>query len=437
LAFSLDITRRKKLRDWTPLRHFDTNEQEQPPRMYLSVIFREALQALARNRIRSLLTMLGIIMGVGSFICVVGVGKAGSSRVENQLSQVGDNLIWVEAGSRSRNGVRVGSRGTKTLMVGDGTAVLEQVPGIKNVSPNVDGHIQVIYGNLNWGTQYRGVSPEYFEIRKWELQEGTVFTEDDVEKSAPVCVIGQTVATSLFQDEDSIGKTINIGAVPFKIIGALQARGFSSTGIDQDDFVVMPLTTAQKRITGADWLDDIFFSAASREAIPEATRRIVGLMRERHHLRAGDNDDFNIRTPEELIRAQLAAANIFTLLLGTAASLSLLVGGIGIMNIMLISVTERTHEIGIRLAVGATERDIQLQFLSEAVVMSMIGGAFGVLAGVLGGFLLQNTLHWDMYLSPQIMTVASLFSAAVGIFFGYYPARKASRLDPIEGLRYE
>jgi putative ABC transport system permease protein len=405
--------------------------------MSFSTIIREALQALARNRIRSLLTMLGIIMGVASFICVVAVGKAGSGRVEEQLSNVGDNLIWVEAGSRARNGVRIGSRGTKTLTAGDGAAVLDQVPGIKSVAPNVDGRIQAIYGNLNWGTQYRGVSPEYFQIRKWEVRLGAAFTQDDMEKSAPVCVLGQTVAANLFVDEEPVGKTINIKAVPFKVIGVLQGKGFSPTGQDQDDFVVMPLTTAQKRITGADWLDDIFFSAVSREEVPEATRRIIGVMRERHHLRAGEDDDFNIRTPEELIRAQLAAANVFTLLLGSAASLSLLVGGIGIMNIMLISVTERTREIGIRLAVGATERDIQLQFLSEAIVMSLIGGALGVLTGVFGSFLLQNTLHWDMQLSAQIMAIAGLFSAGVGIFFGYYPARKAAQLDPIEGLRYE
>jgi putative ABC transport system permease protein len=405
--------------------------------MSLSTIFREALQALVRNRVRSLLTMLGIIMGVGSFICVVAVGNAGSSRVEDQLSKVGDNLIWVEAGSRARSGVRIGSRGTKTLMAGDARAVLEQVPGIKAAAPNVDGRIQAIYGNLNWGTQYRGVSPEFFEIRKWEIRVGAAFTQDDVEQNAAVCVLGATVATNLFEDEDPLGKTVNIKSVPFKVIGVLQAKGFSPTGQDQDDFVVMPLTTAQKRITGAEWLDDIFFSAASRQEIPEVTRRIIGVLRERHHLRSGEDDDFNIRTPEELIRAQLAAANVFTLLLGSAASLSLLVGGIGIMNIMLISVTERTHEIGIRLAVGATEQDIQMQFLSEAIVMSMIGGAFGVLAGVLGSLLLKSTLHWEMQLSTQIMAIAGLFSAAVGIFFGYYPARKAAQLDPIEGLRYE
>ena len=405
--------------------------------MSLSTVIREALQALVRNRIRSLLTMLGIIMGVGSFICVVAVGNAGSSRVEYQLSKVGDNLIWVEAGSRARNGVRIGSRGTKTLVMGDVQAVVEQVPGVKSASPNVDGHIQAIYGNLNWGTQYRGVSPEFFEIRKWEFRIGGAFTQDDLERNAPVCVLGQTVAVNLFGDEDPLGKTINIQAVPFKVIGVLQGRGFSATGQDQDDFVVMPVTTAQKRITGQEWLDDIFFSAASRQEIPEVTRRIIGVMRERHHLRASDDDDFNIRTPEELIRAQLAAANVFTLLLGSAASLSLLVGGIGIMNIMLVSVTERTREIGIRLAVGATEQDIQMQFLSEAMVMSLIGGALGVFTGIMGSFLLQNTLHWEMQLSVQIMAIAGLFSAGVGIFFGYYPARKAAQLDPIEGLRYE
>jgi putative ABC transport system permease protein len=405
--------------------------------MTWETIFREVFRALVRNRIRSLLTMLGIIMGVGSFICVVAVGNAGSSRVEDQLSKVGDNLIWVEAGSRARSGVRIGSRGTKTLIAGDARAVLEQVPGIKAAAPNVDGRIQAVYGNLNWGTQYRGVSPEFFEIRKWEIRLGAAFTQDDMDRNAAVCVLGATVATNLFEDEDPLGKTVNIKSVPFKVIGVLQAKGFSPTGQDQDDFVVMPLTTAQKRITGAEWLDDIFFSSVSRQEIPEVTRRIIGVMRERHHLRTGEDDDFNIRTPEELIRAQLAAANVFTLLLGSAASLSLLVGGIGIMNIMLISVTERTREIGIRLAVGATEQDIQMQFLSEAIVMSTIGGVFGVLAGVLGSFLLKSTLHWEMQLSSQIMVIAGLFSAAVGIFFGYYPARKAAQLDPIEGLRYE
>jgi putative ABC transport system permease protein len=405
--------------------------------MSLATIIREALQALVRNPLRSLLTMLGIIMGVGSFICVVAVGNAGSSRVEDQLNKVGDNLIWVEAGSRARNGVRVGSRGTKTLTVADTQAVVQQIPGVKSASPNADGHVQAVYGNMNWGTQYRGVSPDYFDIRKWEVEFGAPFTQEDVDKNAAVCVLGHTVALNLFEEEEPLGQTVNVKGVPFKVIGILQAKGFSATGQDQDDFIVIPITTAQKRITGQEWLDDIYFSANSREEIRDTTKQITALLRERHHLRAGDDDDFNIRTPEELIRAQLAAANVFTLLLGSAASLSLLVGGIGIMNIMLISVTERTREIGIRLAVGATEQDIQMQFLSEAIVMSMIGGALGVGAGVLGSFLLQNTVHWEMQLSSQIMMIAAIFSAGVGIFFGYYPARRAARLDPIESLRYE
>jgi putative ABC transport system permease protein len=405
--------------------------------MFFDTIIREAFKALLRNKVRSALTMLGIIAGVGSFICVVGVGKAGSKRVEDQLHNVGDNLIWLEAGARARNGVRVGSRGSKTLTLGDWRAVLDQLPGIKSASPNVDGHIQVIYGNSNWGTQFRGVSPDYFEIRKWKIALGSPFIEDDVEHASTVCVIGETIASNLFGTANPVGEVIRVQGIPFKVLGVLQAKGFSATGQDQDDFLVMPITTAQKRVTGMDWLDDVYFSAARREDIPEAAKRIIALVRERHHLRPGEDDDFNIRTPEEIIRAQLAAANVFTLLLGSAASLSLLVGGIGIMNIMMVSVTERTREIGVRMAIGATDRDIQMQFLSEAIVMSLIGGALGIAAGIAGSFLLRSTLHWQMQLSLNIMTIAALFSAGVGIFFGYYPARRASQLDPIEGLRFE
>jgi putative ABC transport system permease protein len=405
--------------------------------MFFDTIMREALKALLRNKVRSVLTMLGIIAGVGSFICVVGVGEAGSKRVEDQLHNVGDNLVWLEAGGRARNGVRVGSRGSKTLTLGDCRAVLEQVPGIKSASPNVDGHIQVIYGNSNWGTQFRGVSPDYFEIRKWKIAVGSPFIEDDVEQASTVCVVGETIASNLFGTANPVGEIIRVQGIPFKVLGVLQAKGFSATGQDQDDFLVMPITTAQKRVTGMDWLDDVYFSATRREDIPEAAKRIIALVRERHHLRPGEDDDFNIRTPEEIIRAQLATANAFTILLGSAASLSLLVGGIGIMNIMMVSVTERTREIGVRMAIGATERDIQMQFLSEAIVMSLIGGALGVAAGIAGSFLLRSTLHWQMLLSLNTMIIAALFSAGVGIFFGYYPAWKASQLNPIEGLRFE
>ena len=405
--------------------------------MLFNTILPEALRALLRNKVRSALTMLGIIAGVGSFICVVGIGEAGSKRVEEQLHNVGDNLIWLEAGGRARNGVRVGSRGSKTLTLGDFRAVMDEVPGIKSGSPNVDGHIQVVSGSANWGTQFRGVTPDYFEIRKWTIGLGAPFIEDDVEHASTVCVIGQTIVSNIFGTANPVGESIRVQGVPFKVLGVMQAKGFSTTGQDQDDFLVVPITTAQKRISGTEWLDDIYFSAARKEDIPEASKRIVALTRERHHLRPGEPDDFNIRTPEEVIRAQLAAANVFTLLLGSAASLSLLVGGIGIMNIMMVSVTERTREIGIRLAIGATESDIQMQFLSEAIVMSLIGGTLGIVAGIAGSYLLRSTLHWDMLLSRNIMAIAALFSAAVGIFFGYYPARRASKLDPIEGLRFE
>ena len=405
--------------------------------MLISFIFRQALRALWRNKLRSFLTLLGIIMGVASFICVVGIGSAGSSRVQDQLDKLGDNMIWIEAGSRKSNGVRAGSRGIRTLVLEDVHAITEQVPLVKLVSPNVDGHIQVVYGNTNWGTQYRGVTPEYQQIRRWDLHRGDMFTAEDVNSSALVCVIGQTVIDNLFGNEDPIGKTIRVNTLPCKVIGAMERKGISATGQDQDDFVLMPYTTVQKKITGTFWLDDVYCSAISQTAIPEAQRQITSLLRESHHLSPGDDDDFNIRSPEELIRAQLATAQAFTFLLAGTASLSLLVGGIGIMNIMLVSVTERTREIGVRLAVGATEHAVRLQFLSEAVVISVMGGILGVLTGLLGAAALQNTLHWEIQITQTVALIGCLFSVAMGVFFGYYPANKAAQLNPIEALRYE
>jgi putative ABC transport system permease protein len=319
----------------------------------------------------------------------------------------------------------------------DAHAIMEQVPLIKSMSPNVDGRIQAVYGGENWSTQFRGVTPEFLEIRRWTLRLGTFFTAADVEAAAPVCVLGQTVVENLFGNQDPIGKIIRITAVPCKIVGVLMAKGFSATGQDQDDFVVMPFTFAQKRITGTFWLDDIFCSAVTREAMPEATRQIVGLLRERHHLNAAEDDDFNVRRPEDVVQAQLATSRIMTALMASVASLSLLVGGIGIMNIMLVSVTQRTREIGVRLAVGATEGDVQLQFLSEATALSVLGGLFGLLAGVISSAAVENLFQFPTRLTPDIFLIGGLFSAGIGILFGYYPARKASQLDPIQGLRYE
>jgi putative ABC transport system permease protein len=405
--------------------------------MNFKTILREAFITLNRNWIRSVLTILGIAVGVGSFICVIAIGNAGTSSIEDQLQSLGDNFIWIEAGSRARNGMRMGARGSRTLVLSDAHAIMEQVPLIKSMSPNVDGRIQVIYGGENWSTQFRGVTPEFVEIRRWTLRLGAFFTAADVEAAAPVCVLGQTVVENLFGDENPIGKIIRVKAVPCKVVGVLLAKGFSATGQDQDDFVVMPITFAQKRITGTFWLDDIFCSAVAREAMPEATRQIVGLLRERHHLNTAEDDDFNIRRPEDVVQAQLATSRIMTALMASVASLSLLVGGIGIMNIMLVSVTQRTREIGVRLAVGATEGDVQLQSLSEATALSVLGGLFGLLAGVISSAAVENLFQFPTKLTPEIFFIGGLFSAGIGILFGYYPARKASQLDPIQGLRYE
>src|SRR5581483_8010862 len=357
--------------------------------MSFKVVMRESVAALRRNWIRSLLTILGIAVGTGAFICVVAIGNAGTSKIQDQLQSLGDNFIWIEAGSRSRSGVRYGSRGSRSLITADAEAIREQVPLIKSISPNVDGHIQVVYAGQNWATFYRGVTPEFLQIRRWAIERGTFFTSSDVELSATVCVLGHTVVDNLFGTEDPIGKDILFQNITCRILGMFQRKSFSATRQDQDDFVVMPYTTAQKRVTGQFWLDDIFCSAVSREAMPEATRQIVGLLRERHHLNAAEDDDFNIRRPEDVVQAQLATSKIMTLLLASIASLSLLVGGIGIMNIMLVSVTQRTREIGVRLAVGATESDIQMQFLTEALALSLVGGVLGLVAGVISSVVVE------------------------------------------------
>ena len=395
------------------------------------------MKSLRRNRIRTVLTILSLVVGIAAFICVVGVGKAGSAKVEEQLQKLGDNMIWIEAGSRSTNGVRFGTRETNSLTVEDARAIFAEIPGLKAMSPNVDGRVQIVYGTQNWNTQFRGVSPEYLDIRKWEIRTGTIFTRDDVDRDVPVCILGQTVVQNLLPDEDPVGKSIRVQAMPCRVIGVFRPKGASASGSDQDDFVAMPFTTAMKRISGTSWLDDIYFSATSREAIPIATKQAEGLLRERHHLHPDEPDDFNVRSPEDVIRMQLQASELFTLLLGITASLALLVGGIGIMNIMLVSVTERTREIGIRLAIGATETDIQFPFLSEAIAISVLGGVLGVLAGIGTSALMQNLLQWEIKLTPQLLAFSGLFAAAIGIFFGYYPSRKASQLNPMEALRFE
>ena len=400
-------------------------------------LLRSALVVLTRNKLRSMLTVLGITIGIGAVICVVAIGKAGQVRVEQQLNNLGDSFVWIEAGGRAVNGVRTGTHDTKTLVVADAVAIKSQVSLIKSVSPNVDDPVQVVYGNQNWHTSYRGVSSEYFDIKRWYVEQGAFFSQDDVDRAADVCVLGRTVRDQLFQANDPIGKVIRINNLPCKVVATLVPKGLSLSGQDQDDTVIVPYTMAQKKIKGITWLDDILCSAVSQDAVKTAGQEAAAVLRDRHHLRPEQEDDFNIRNPEDIIQAQLDSSKTLTVLLIAIASVSLIVGGIGIMNVMLVSVTERTREIGIRIAVGATEEAIQLQFLSESIMLSLVGGAAGVLFGIFGSYLVGQILKWPMEMSLEFIVVAAAFSIAVGVFFGYYPARKASLLDPIEALRYE
>jgi putative ABC transport system permease protein len=402
-----------------------------------TALLRSALVALLRNKMRSMLTVMGITIGIAAVICVVAIGKAGQSRVEKQMNNLGDNFVWIEAGGRAVNGVRTGTHGSPSLSMADAAAIKNQIALIKSVSPNVDDHVQVIYANQNWFTAYRGVSPEFFDIKRWSVDQGAIFTQDDVERAADVCVIGLTVREQLFGAEDPIGKVIRVKDLPCKVIGVLHPKGLSMSGQDQDDNIILPYTTAQKKIKGNAWLDDILCSAVSQNSVKIAGQEAAAILRDRHHLRPEEDDDFNIRNPEDIIQAQLEASKTLSVLLIAIASISLVVGGIGIMNVMLVSVTERTREIGVRVAVGATEHAIQMQFLGESVMLSLVGGAAGVLFGVAGSYLVGRTLKWPMETSLQAILVAAIFSIAIGVFFGYYPARRASLLDPIEALRYE
>jgi putative ABC transport system permease protein len=400
-------------------------------------VIRLSLFTLARNKMRTALTMLGIMIGIAAVISTVAIGSGGSDLIAAQLDNLGDNLVWVEAGGRNVGGVHTGTGTTKTLIVEDAEAIRQLVPQISNVSPNVDGRVQVVYGNRNWGTQFRGNAAEYMTIRRWKLAAGSMFSAKDVETQANVCVIGQTIAQQLFDADDPVGKVVRLNAMPCLVVGTLARKGMSATGQDQDDFVLLPYTTAMHKLAGVSWLDDIFCSATSADAIDVATKQMTLLLRQRHHLRADAPDDFNVRHPEDILNARMQTARTFGIMLAATASIALLIGGIGIMNIMLVSVTERTREIGVRMAVGATEHDVRRQFLIESLVLSLLGGFFGIVLGIFASAIISAILKWTTSVSPVAIAVAVLFSAAVGIFFGYYPATKAAGLDPIEALRYE
>jgi putative ABC transport system permease protein len=399
--------------------------------------FRLALRALARNKMRSALTMLGIIIGVGAVIAVVSIGQGAQYLVQQGIQAMGTNAVFISAGSNRAGGVRQGYGGVKTLTVDDMNAILMEIPLIKQAAPALSSRQQVVFGNQNWNTSITGTTPNYFDIRTWPVQQGSAFSDEEVDIAANVCVLGTTVEKILFVDQNPIGQTIRIGNLPFRVDGVLESKGQNVTGQDQDDVIFAPYTTVQRKISGITWLQFIAASAVSQEASVAAVAPITSLLRERHRIRTGDDDDFLIRTQADIADLQNQTQSTMTYLLGGIASVSLLVGGIGIMNIMLVSVTERTREIGVRMAVGATEDDVRRQFLVEAVTLSMMGGFIGIIFGLLGSALISNLLSWPTLISGKAIIAAVIFSAAVGIFFGYYPAHKAAQLDPIEALRYE
>jgi putative ABC transport system permease protein len=406
----------------------------------LSSAWKIAYRSLRANRMRSLLTMLGMVIGVAAVIAMVAIGAGANERIAAQISSIGSNLLLVLPGSTTAGGLRSGFGSASTLTMADARAIGRELPAVRLAAPSVRSTSPVVYGNQNWSTLIQGVTPEYFEIREYGLAEGRFFTSDEVDASSKVAVVGRTVVQNLFGDQSPVGEILRIKKVPFTVVGVLEEKGQSLQGQDQDDIIIAPLTTVQNRLVGSAHpgsVGVIMVQAVDRESIDAAEREVVSLLRQRHRIGSGQEEDFSVRNLSEMLEVAEASTRVMSLLLGAIASVSLLVGGIGIMNIMLVSVTERTREIGIRLAVGAKERDILVQFLIEAVFLSVAGGAIGILLGIGGSLLISRFAGWSTLISPGAVLVAFSFSAAVGIFFGFYPARKASRLDPIEALRHE
>jgi putative ABC transport system permease protein len=405
--------------------------------MNVGSTFNVAFRSLRRNKMRSALTALGIIIGVAAVIAMVGIGNGAKAQVEAQIASLGQNVILVFSGSTTSSGIRTGWGGAGTLKIEDAEAIRREVPGVTAVSEEVWSNTQVAAGNQNWFTRIYGESADYFDIRQWPLAEGAPFTAQDVRSANKVCVIGQTTATEVYGNDNPIGQVLRVKKVPFTVSGVLTNKGLSTHGVDQDDIVVMPYTSAIKRIGGGTNLRNINVQVADAQQMIAAQQQIIELLRQRHNIRAGREDDFTVRNQQEIADTATATTDVMTGLLGAIAGVSLLVGGIGIMNIMLVSVTERTREIGTRMAVGAHGRDILAQFLIEAISLSSAGGIIGIVVGITVANTIALTRHWPSRISATSIIAAFSISALVGIFFGFYPARKAARLDPIEALRYE
>jgi putative ABC transport system permease protein len=394
------------------------------------------LKAIARNKMRSFLTMLGIVIGVGCVIVVVAIGNGASKSIQDTINSLGSNFIMIFPGATSQSGAKMFT-GNSTLTIDDANAIKAECPAVAYVSPNVRANGQVVAGELNWSTQIFGVNPDWPFIRSWNCSDGSFFSDTDVKSSTKVCVLGATVADNLFPQGGAVGQTVRIKNVPFKVVGVLDRKGGSTMGQDQDDVIVAPYTTVMKRLSGQSKLSMIYASAASPDQVQEAQDQVDALLRQRHRISANGDADFMMRSQEEIAAANQAQMKILATLLLSIAAISLLIGGIGIMNIMLVSVTERTREIGIRMAIGAKGRHVLLQFLFEAITLSIVGGLIGVLLGAGASTLVAKALNWPIVVSPSSVILSFGVAAAVGVFFGFYPARKAAQLDPIDALRYE
>jgi putative ABC transport system permease protein len=401
--------------------------------------FVESCRALVRHKLRTALTALGITIGVAAVIWVTAIGRTGTERAQAELEKLGDNLVWLEAGSRNINGVRSGNRGLTTLTPEDAEAIRREIPLISRVAENVDGSMQIIGPAANWNARFRGVASEYLEVKRWQIADGAFFTDDHVRRFDSVIVLGDTVARRLFADAHPVGEMVRMHDNVFEVIGVLAKKGISGTGQDQDDVVMLPWTTAQKKLLGRTYthLDDILCSARTQADVLPAIDAVVALMRQRHHIRVGEEDDFNIRRPDELIKTQVAAQRTMEALLIGLAAISLLVGGIGVMNVMLASVVQRTNEIGLRLAIGATEGAVRLQFLGEAVMICVLASLLGVLVAFAGAFVIEDALGWALQLPIEGAVAAAAFAIGIGVLFGVYPAWRASSLDPITALHRE
>lgn len=406
--------------------------------MNIANLLKIALKALNNNKLRCFLTMLGIIIGVASVITMLAIGQGSKDSIKAQISEMGSNMIMIHPGSMQHGGVRQSADDMQTLKVADYEALRDRAGYMSAVSPQVSSGGQFIYGNNNWPSSVYGVTPEYLDIRKVSVDDGEMFDEADIKSAAKVCVLGKTVVDNLFPGGGSpVGKVVRFNKIPFTVIGVLRSKGTNSMGMDQDDMVLAPYTTVMKRILAVDYIQSIFGSALSEEMTPEAVDEITGILRANHKLKPNDDDDFTIRSQQELSEMMNSTSDMMTVLLACIAGISLLVGGIGIMNIMYVSVTERTREIGLRMSIGARGIDILAQFLIEAVIISVTGGLIGVMVGALASWLVTVVAHWPVSVQAYSVVLSFVVCTVTGVFFGWYPAKKAADLDPIEAIRYE